>query len=197
MSVVMRSPCAGPRPHARAHGGAHSCAPHDGIEFADYRPYSPGDDLRRVDWNAYARLGTMHIRQAQAEHDTVLYLLVDASPSMQFGNPSKFDQARRLAAALGYVALAHLDSVVVASPGAHIGGSTQLAAADFSKRFRGRAELGNLFKHLQETGAGESSPFDPCSWAGPRADGRAWRRACRRGHIRYAGRGIRAGAEAA
>src|SRR5215203_5695863 len=46
-----------------------------GIEFADYRPYSAGNDLRRVDWNAYARLGTLQVRQAQAEHDTVLFLL--------------------------------------------------------------------------------------------------------------------------
>src|SRR4051794_5120412 len=43
-----------------------------GIEFADYRPYTSGDDLSRVDWNAYARLGTLFVRQAQAEHDTVL-----------------------------------------------------------------------------------------------------------------------------
>src|SRR5205823_12939081 len=88
-----------------------------GIEFADYRQYSPGDDLRRVDWKAYARLGTLHVRQAQAEHDTILYLLVDASPSMEFGQPSKFLTARRLAAALGYVALSHLDSVVLSVPG--------------------------------------------------------------------------------
>ena len=89
-----------------------------GIEFADYRAYSPGDDLRRVDWNAYARLGTLHVRQSQAEHDTDLYLLVDASPSMEFGQPSKFFAARRLAAALGYIALAHLDRVVLSAPGA-------------------------------------------------------------------------------
>src|SRR5690349_15954049 len=88
-----------------------------GIEFADYRPYTPGDDLRRVDWNAYARLGTLQVRQAQAEHDTVLYLLVDPSPSMAFGAPAKFLAARRLAAALGYIALAHLDAVVLAAPG--------------------------------------------------------------------------------
>src|ERR671939_1287527 len=61
-----------------------------GIEFADYRKYSPADDLRRVDWNAYARLGTLHVKQSQAEHDTALYLLVDASPSMDFGEPLKF-----------------------------------------------------------------------------------------------------------
>src|SRR5436190_1077290 len=87
-----------------------------GIEFADYRQYSPGDDLRRVDWNAYARLGTLHVRQSQAEHDTILYLLLDASPSMDFGDPPKFLAARRLAAALGYIALAHLDSVALTAP---------------------------------------------------------------------------------
>src|SRR3954470_12885043 len=54
-----------------------------GIEFADYRQYATGDDLRRVDWNAYARLGTLMVKQAQAEHDTLLYMLLDASPSME------------------------------------------------------------------------------------------------------------------
>src|SRR5690348_9065669 len=86
-----------------------------GIEFADYRPYSAGDDLRRVDWNTYARLGTLHVRQSQAEHDTVLYILVDASPSMDYGAPPKFFAARRLAASLGYIALAYLDNVILAS----------------------------------------------------------------------------------
>src|SRR5919201_1138170 len=97
-----------------------------GIEFADYRKYSPADDLRRVDWNAYARLGTLHVKQSQAEHDTALYLLVDASPSMDFGEPPKFLAARRLAAALGYIALAHLDSVALTAPGAVAEGSDPL-----------------------------------------------------------------------
>src|SRR5205814_8267222 len=96
-----------------------------GIEFADYRKYSPSDDLRRVDWNAYARLGTLHVKQSQAEHDTALYLPVDASPSMDFREPSKFLAARRLAAALGYIALAHLDSVALTAPGALSLPSTQ------------------------------------------------------------------------
>src|SRR5947209_14429019 len=105
--------------------GEHQAARRtSGIEFADYRKYSPADDLRRVDWNAYARLGTLHVKQAQAEHDTTLYLLVDASPSMDFGEPPKFLAARRLAAALGYVALAHLDKVVLIAPGeSRAGGS--------------------------------------------------------------------------
>lgn len=118
-----------------------------GIEFSDFRPYSVGDDLRRVDWNAYARLGTLHVRQAQAEHDTTLYVLVDASPSMEFGTPSKFLTARRLAASFGYIALAHLDAVVMATPGAHqgSGGGEHVSY----RRFRGRAESGEMFRVLQ------------------------------------------------
>jgi hypothetical protein len=130
-----------------------------GIEFADYRPYSPGDDLRRVDWNAYARLGTLQVREAQAEHDTVLYLLVDASPSMDFGVPSKFFTARRLAAALGYVGLSHLDSLVVATPG-NQGSGVRGQGLGVSARFKGRAEAGSLFRQLQELRVGDIAPFD-------------------------------------
>ncbi|MDQ2809151.1 MAG: DUF58 domain-containing protein [Chloroflexota bacterium] len=122
-----------------------------GIEFADYRPYTRGDDLRRVDWNAYARLGTLHIRQAQAEHDTALYLLVDASPSMDIGQPSKFLAARRLAAALGYVALTHLDAVRLAAPGAAVGCDLTL---------RGRTAAGALFHALQDLRPGQTATFD-------------------------------------
>ncbi|MGA7729705.1 MAG: DUF58 domain-containing protein [Chloroflexia bacterium] len=163
-----------------------------GIEFADFRPYSVGDDLRRVDWNAYARLGTLHVRQAQAEHDTTLYLLLDASPSMAFGYPSKFMSARRLAASLGYIALAHLDSVVMATPGADEGrttndegGSTTEGQGDnsklktqnsklFAQRFRGRAESGEMFRLLQGLRTRSVSGFDAslAGWAGENA-GRA------------------------
>ena len=162
-----------------------------GIEFADYRAYSPGDDLRRVDWNAFARSGTLHVRQAQAEPDTVLYMLVDASPSMDFGKPTKFLSARRLAAALGYIALSHLDNVVVAAPGAQTAG-VRLAASgieetvDSAQRnpspvtqplqsLRGRAEAGNLFRYLQGLETGTSISFDNllAGWgSGGRARGR-------------------------
>src|SRR5436305_9074746 len=149
-----------------------------GIEFADYRKYSPADDIRRVDWNAYARLGTLHIKQAQAEHDTALYLLVDASPSMEFGEPPKFLAARRLAAALGYVALSHLDSVLLTAPGAAAPeGGRQKAESRGQKAesrqeslpsashlpptiFRGRAEAGTLFQSLQELRTGQAAEFD-------------------------------------
>ncbi len=133
-----------------------------GIEFADYRQYSAGDDLRRVDWNAYARLGTLHVRQSQAEHDTVLYLLVDASPSMQYGGPpTKFLSARRLAAGLGYIALAHLDSVVLTTPGAGVVESGRLPKMRVSmSQFRGRAQSAGLFQELQGLEAGSAVDFD-------------------------------------
>jgi uncharacterized protein (DUF58 family) len=142
-----------------------------GIEFADYRPYSSGDDPRRVDWNAYARLGTLHIRQAQAEHETALYLLVDGSPSMAFGDPPKFLIARRLAAALSYIALSHLDSLIVAAPGAQIGPAVNPAELTL---LRGRAQAGTVFRYLDGLRPGASTTFDPtlAGWTVTRRPGR-------------------------
>jgi len=141
-----------------------------GIEFSDFRPYSMGDDLRRVDWNAYARLGTLHVRQAQAEHDTTLYLLVDASPSMDFGTPSKFLTARRLAASFGYIALAHLDAVVMATPGAGISDTAPATPNPHvpTQRFRGRAESGAMFRTLQGLKAQSTAGFNGTlgAWVG-------------------------------
>jgi uncharacterized protein (DUF58 family) len=149
-----------------------------GIEFSDYREYSAGDDLRRVDWNAYARLGSLHVRQAQAEHDTVLHMLVDASPSMEFGRPTKFFAARRLAAALGYIALAHLDAVVLAAPGAAFapqpGPGTGLDALSPLSGLRGRAQSATLFRYLQEMRPGSAVDFDSllAKWGARRVQGR-------------------------
>ena len=83
-----------------------------GIEFADHREYSHGDDLRYLDWNVYARYGDLLLKRFQEEQDLHVYILLDASPSMNVGQPStKFDYARRVAAALAYIALADLDRV--------------------------------------------------------------------------------------
>lgn len=84
-----------------------------GIEFADHRDYAPGDDLRYLDWNVYARLGETLLKRFQEEADLRVYLFVDCSRSMGFGEPSKFDYARQVAAGLAYVALAELDQVSV------------------------------------------------------------------------------------
>lgn len=83
------------------------------IEFADYRGYAPGDDFRQIDWNAYSRLGELFVKSSVAEENLILSLLIDRSRSMDWGTPNKLRYARRLAAALGAVALLHYDEVRV------------------------------------------------------------------------------------
>jgi uncharacterized protein (DUF58 family) len=75
------------------------------LEFADYRHYVEGDDPARVDWNIFSRSDTLFVRLYEEEEVLNVHLLVDASRSMDWGEPSKLRYARRLAAALGYVAL--------------------------------------------------------------------------------------------
>ncbi|MEO8351254.1 MAG: DUF58 domain-containing protein [Chthoniobacteraceae bacterium] len=98
------------------------------LEFADYRNYSFGDDLRSIDWNVYARLDRLFIKLYEQEQDLDIHFLIDASASMRWipeggnrtsntqwgdgvGRESKFDQTRRVAAALSYIALSNLDRV--------------------------------------------------------------------------------------
>ncbi|MEB3103520.1 DUF58 domain-containing protein [Ferviditalea candida] len=83
------------------------------LEFADFRSYYPGDDLRQLDWNAYARLGKLLLKTFLDERELHITLYLDCSLSMNYGSPSKFAQAVQLAAALGYVSLQHLDRVSV------------------------------------------------------------------------------------
>src|SRR6476619_3074425 len=81
------------------------------VEFADYRNYSLGDDLRYVDWNTFARLEKLFLKLFLEEEDLHVYLLVDGSQSMAYGAPSKFDYGRRIAASLGYIGLTNMDRV--------------------------------------------------------------------------------------
>ncbi|MGH2521044.1 MAG: DUF58 domain-containing protein [Anaerolineales bacterium] len=87
------------------------------IEFADYRDYVRGDDLRRVDWNVYARLERPFIKLLEEEEDLAVHLLLDASRSMDFGadEQHKFRYAQRLAAALGHIALAAGDRLTLSA----------------------------------------------------------------------------------
>ncbi|MEX0885617.1 MAG: DUF58 domain-containing protein [Phycisphaeraceae bacterium] len=80
-----------------------------GITFADYAEYAPGDDHRSIDWRVYGRLEQLLIKMFEVEQDMTLYVLLDASPSMA----AKFDTARQLAAALGYIALNNMDRLIV------------------------------------------------------------------------------------
>jgi uncharacterized protein (DUF58 family) len=83
------------------------------MEFADYRRYAPGDDFRRIDWRAYARLERLFLRVFEAEENITVTILVDCSDSMTHGTPPKAELAVAMAAALAYIALKCEDSVVV------------------------------------------------------------------------------------
>jgi len=82
------------------------------IEFADYREYSAGDDLRHLDWNVLARLDSPVVRTYRDEEDLAVYLIRDGSPSMDFGSPTKFEEASRIALALGQCALSGGDAAI-------------------------------------------------------------------------------------
>lgn len=120
------------------------------VEFADYRPYVAGDDLRFLDWNLYARLDRLFLRLFLEEEDLHFYLLLDASLSMDFGSPSKLHYCRQVAAALGFVGLVNLDRVVVqAFTDRLLPGPPAL---------RGRRSLGRLLDYLgrvQPAGPGD------------------------------------------
>src|SRR5437764_15141975 len=81
------------------------------VEFADYRNYVVGDDLRFIDWNIYARLDRLFLKLFMEEEDLSLYVLVDVSKSTDYGNPHKAIYLKRVAAALGYIGLVNYNRV--------------------------------------------------------------------------------------
>jgi len=84
------------------------------VEFADYRDYVRGDDTRHLDWNIFGRLERLFIKLYQEEEDLAFYVLVDCSASMDFGTPiTKFEYARKMGTALGYIALSNQDKIGV------------------------------------------------------------------------------------
>lgn len=112
------------------------------VEFADYRNYAAGDDLRQLDWNVYARLERLFIKLFVEEEDVTVHVLVDASRSMDFGEPNKLTFARRAAGALAYLGLAHLDRVSVAFLGE--------GRAVTMRPLRGKARVFEVFRFLSE-----------------------------------------------
>ena len=94
-------------------GGRRSVKRGQSVEFADYRDYTMGDDLRQLDWNVYARLERLFVKLFVEEEDVTVTLLIDASASMAAGTPGKLLFAKRAAAALGYIGLASEDRVGV------------------------------------------------------------------------------------
>src|SRR5215203_2866456 len=79
------------------------------VEFADYRNYTVGDDLRFIDWNIYARLDKLFLE----EEDLSLYILLDVSKSCDYGDPNKAFYIKQVAAALGYIGLVNYNRVTI------------------------------------------------------------------------------------
>src|SRR6266481_5988655 len=108
LSLVTRRPFAG-----QMKGEKRSVKRGTSVEFADYREYILGDDLRYVDWNTAARLDKLFVKLFIEEEDLYLALLIDTSKSMDFGKPKKLHYAARVAAALGYIGLSNYDRVSI------------------------------------------------------------------------------------
>jgi uncharacterized protein (DUF58 family) len=104
------------RPARAGTGGEHaSRRPAPSTDFIDYRPYQPGDDFRRVDWNVYGRLGSLQVKVTEGRERLDVLLVLDCSSSMAFGD--KLGVAGELVAALAYIGAARSDAVRIASLG--------------------------------------------------------------------------------
>jgi uncharacterized protein (DUF58 family) len=112
------------------------------VEFADYRNYVVGDDLRFLDWNLYARLDRLFLRLFMEEEDLHFYILIDNSLSMSFGTPTKLHFAKQIAAALGFIGLVNLDRVMIEAFNDRL---TQTMPA-----MRGRRSLWRMLAFLQK-----------------------------------------------
>lgn len=111
------------------------------IEFADYREYVHGDDFRQIDWNIYGRLGRLFLKLREDEENLGVHILVDVSRSMDWGTHNKLAYARRLAAALGYVALAGYDRLTITA--------FSNALHETLPPTRGRANIFRVFQFLE------------------------------------------------
>ncbi|MGD1084111.1 MAG: DUF58 domain-containing protein [Verrucomicrobiota bacterium] len=128
----------------------HHKSPHRGssVEFAEYRNYVPGDDIRRLDWRVFARTDRFYMKEFEAETNLRCYLVLDCSGSMRFAGAgsAKLEYAKRLAATLGYLAAQQGDATGLVCAG----GS---GAVEIPPR-RNPAHLGVIFDSLRKTAAG-------------------------------------------
>lgn len=121
------------------------------VEFADYRSYVLGDDLRFIDWNIYARLDRLFLKLYQEEEDLSLYILCDVSKSVDYGNPSKALYIKQVAAALGYVGLVNYNRVNVVALSDRIVAETG--------GMRGRRKVAEMIEFVADLPVGGASHF--------------------------------------
>lgn len=121
------------------------------VEFADFRNYVPGDDVRFIDWNTYARLDRLFLKLFLEEEDLHFYALIDASRSMDFGDPTKLHYAKKLAAALGFIGLVRGDRVKIEA--------LAQTAAGAAPVLRGRRSLWTMLDHLEAIQPDDAVPL--------------------------------------
>ena len=122
-------------------GARKSSARGSSVEFSDFREYLPGDDIRRIDWNAYGRLDRLYIKQFMEEKEAFYHVLVDNSASMDFGQEKKLVMALRLAAVFAYLVQQQLDRVEIVT--GHDGRLDRLSPVT------GRSGFGRLLQELE------------------------------------------------
>src|SRR5262249_671164 len=144
------------RAKSSSKGERRSRARGQSVEFADYRTYVHGDDFRYLDWNLFGRLERLFLKLYEEERELPVRIFLDASESMSFGEPRKFDFARQVAAAIGYVALSGFDRVsVIPFPAPTGNGATdataslaELAARGALRSVRGKKSAIQFFQNL-------------------------------------------------
>ena len=132
-------------------GGHRSPVKAAGIELADHRPYVSGDDVRHLDWKAFARHGLLVLRQFEEEKDAFVHVLLDVTGSMSCGTPPKIELAKRLAAGFAYVGMREHDRAQVIPFADELGGPA-LAV-------RNSHELAALEHALEKTDASGPTAF--------------------------------------
>jgi len=145
------------RAKSTARGERKSRARGQSVEFADHRNYVAGDDLRYLDWNLYGRLDKLFLKLYEEERELPVSIFLDASESMNFGTPAKFDFARQIAAAAGYVALCGFDRV---SLSAFPDAPEEAAVRGALRLVRGRKSSMQYFQNLGQLHAQGTASFN-------------------------------------
>lgn len=156
------------RARSSARGERRSRARGQSVEFADHRNYVVGDDLRYLDWNLFGRLDRLFLKLYEEERELPVRIFLDASESMAFGTPPKWDFARQVAAAVGYVALCGFDRVSVqVFPDPRESDFPDSAALNLQaavrgslRAVRGRKSAMQYFRNLTALTAGGAADFN-------------------------------------
>jgi len=138
------------RAKSSSKGERRSRARGQSVEFADHRSYVPGDDFRYLDWNLFGRLDRLFLKLYEEERELPVRIFLDASESMTFGDPRKFDFARQVAAAIGYVALCGFDRVsVIPFPNAQGRALTTQASAEAAANYNQQSAVEGALRSVR------------------------------------------------